>query len=133
MFIDIIRDVEDIPRVQLMIYEQMAEHYENGLPDTLMLNHYELSEMYGHDPRDWDKFMKIDEIARQIELEIASIAEVGARKAIARLQSGRASSADISAAKEVLNASRLIKQRMNQKPIVVITRIPPKEDVNADG
>lgn len=128
MFVDTLRIVEDVPRIKRMIFEQLAEIYENNLPNSLMLNHYELSEEYGYSPKDWDEFTKLEEIARVIELEIATIAEVGARKAIARLQSGHANSADISAAREVLNASKLIKQRVNQAPRIVITRIPAKEN-----
>lgn len=115
-------------RISKTIMMNVAEIYQNNLPDTLYLTHYELAKTFGHSPEDWSNFLKVREVNQLIESEIATIAEIGARQAIARLQSSHASSADISAARELLNSSRLIKQRVNQKPLVFITRIPEKQN-----
>lgn len=117
----------DMPQIRKTILHQMAEHYEVHLPDSLYLSHYALSEMFGFTPKEWSDFLKIKEINMLIESEIAQIAEIGARKALQRLQSGTAASADISAARELLANSRLLKQKTNQKQQFILTRVPPKE------
>lgn len=126
MFTDVIAELEGDQK-QKMFLHRMAKLYEEHLPETLYMNHYQLAETFGFTPREWDEFLKIDEIDRLIELEIVQIAEVGARRALERLQSGHANSADVSAARELLATTRLLKMKNNQRPQVIITRIPPKE------
>lgn len=111
----------------------MANTFDNHLPSSLSMNHYELAENLGYAHQKWKQFLKIKEVERLIESEIASIAEIGARKALENLRSGNASSADISAAREVLASSKLLKQKHNQKPLVIISRIPKKEFVEHDN
>lgn len=126
VFTDVI-DGLDMHQTQKTLMYTMAEHYEINLPDSLYLNHYELSEEYGFTPSLWSQFLKIKEIDRLIEAEIAQIAEIGARDALKRLSSGTALSADIQAAKELLANSKLLKQKVNQRQQIIITRIPHKE------
>lgn len=126
MFVEIVSKME-IDRVRKMLMHQMAQIFENNLPDSLYLNHYELSEEYGFTPSEWNNFLKMKEVDRLVESEIAQIAEIGARHALSNLMKGQANSADIQAAKELLANSRILKQKTNQRPQVVITRIPEKE------
>src|SRR5699024_6935328 len=107
MFLEIIEQLE-INQLQRTVYANMAKVYENHLPDSLYLNHYELAEHFGHSHESWNKFLKIKEVDRLIESEIAQIAEIGARQALQRLQSGNAQSSDIQAAKEILSNSKLL-------------------------
>lgn len=126
MFVDVVRDMNVDGRTKILL-ETMAEEYESGLPKTLSMNHYELSDEYGFTPKQWSDFLKNKEIERLVEMEIVNIAEIGARKALDKLQSGNAASSDVSAAREVLASSKLLKQKNDQKPLVVVTRIPAKE------
>lgn len=128
MFTDIVEQM-DMPQVRKLIFHEMAELYEQGLPDTLYMTHYKLEEEFGFRHEEWSQFLKIREINRLIEAEIAQIAEIGARTALQRLQSGQAQSADIQAARELLANSKLLKQKVTQREQFVITRVPPK-DVN---
>lgn len=131
MFVDIIQGMDlNGPKKTLLV--SMATAYENNLPETLSMNHYELAKELGYSHPEWKEFLKMKEVERLIESEIANIAEIGARRALENLQSGKASSSDIQAAKEVLANSRLLRQKHNQKPLIVITRIPKKGAI-ADG
>lgn len=125
MFIEIVNNIEGDKMSKTFLY-RMAKIYGEYLPDSLYLNHYQLSEEFGFTPMQWNEFLKIKEIDQVIESEIAQIAEIGARHALANLMRGQASSADIQAARELLANSKLLQQKTNQRPQVVLTRIPYK-------
>lgn len=129
MFLEIVRELET-GRVRKTVLHQMASIFESNLPDSLYLNHYQLSTTFGFTHTQWNDFLKIREVNQIVESEIAQIAEIGARYALERLQSGEVSSQDIQAAKELLANSKLLKQKTNQRPQVIITRVPAKEGVD---
>lgn len=131
MFIDIVRNLEMAP-LDKTILHRLAEVYESNLPGSLYLNHYQLSAEYGYPHDKWKQFLKIKEVDRLVMSEIAQITEIAAREAIQRLQSGKASAQDISAAKELLSTSRLLRQKTNQRQKIVITRIPEKVKDHAE-
>ena len=117
----------ELTQIQRTLLAKMAQIFESNLPDSLYLNHYLLAEMYGFSPSEWNSFLKIKEIDRLIQAEISVIAEIGARHALANLQKGYASSADVSAAKELLANSKLLQQNLNQRPQIIITRVGAKK------
>ena len=127
MFTDIVSNLDTLSGIEKTLMMSMAETYERHLPHVLYLNHYELAEHLGFTANQWKDFLKTREIDRAIEVEVANLAEIAARQALQRLQSGEAKSADIQAAKELLANSKLLKQKTEQPTRVVITRIPPKE------
>lgn len=112
--------------MEKIVMMRMAENFQNNLPDVLYLSHYELAEKYGSSPTEWKKFLKIREVDRFIEIEIANLAEVAARSALQKLQSGKYSSADIQAARQLIEKSKLLTQKTDQPTMVVLTRVPPK-------
>lgn len=112
------------------IYMKMADDFETNLPDSLYYTAYDLTDIFYGNIQEWKEFLKIPEVNRFVETEIAEITEVGARKALSNLQSKNVASADISAAKQLLDNSRLLKQKMNQFQQFVVTRIPAKERSN---
>lgn len=128
MFTEIVQSME-LDRLSKTLMTRMAKLYEQHLPDTLYLNHYQLSEEFGFTPQEWNDFLRQPEIDMLIEAEIAQITEIGARHALAALQSGHANSADIQAARELLANSKLLQQKHNQRQQVVIMRIPAMEGV----
>lgn len=128
MFVEIVRQ-KDMDGRTKTILETIAKIYEQHLPDSLSMNHYELAEQFGFTSKQWNLFLKDRDINHMIESEMANIAEIGARKALENLQSGKVASADIQAAKEILANSRILKQKTNQRPQVVLTRIPDKEGI----
>lgn len=128
MFIDIVRDIE-MSGMEKTIMMSMAEAYEDNMPDVMYLNQYELTESFGFTIGQWKKFLKIKEVNRAIEMEMASVMEVSARQALKQMQSGKSTSADITAAKALLENSKLLKQKLDQPTIVVVTRIPAKREV----
>lgn len=131
MFIDIVSEMKG-DRLSKTILYGLAKIYGEQLPESLYMNHYQLSEDFGYTPAQWNNFLKLKEVEQVVEAEIAQIAEIGARKALERLQSGSANSADIQAARELLANSKLLRQKNNQRPQLVITRIPKKEVIQ-DG
>lgn len=122
MFTDVISN-SDLTQAEKIKYHKLAHIYEDNLPDSLYLNHYELSLNFGHSPSLWNQFLKLREIDRLVQSEIAQIAEIGARRALAKLQSGNFASQDVQAAKELLANSKLIQQNTKQYEKVVLTRI----------
>lgn len=132
MFTDIISNIEGLNGMERTMLSSMADIFENNLPDVLYMTHYELEEEFGFTAIQWKRFLKLKEIDRAIEVEVAGIAEIAARQALARLQSGKAASADIQAAKQLLENSKLLKQKVDQPTRVVITRIPAKKAIPDD-
>lgn len=128
MFIEIVRNMESETVSNKLILEGMAKAFEDNLPNTLYLDHYKLADEYGFSAAEWDRFLRIPEVDRMVEREMAQIAEIAARDALKRLSSGKAASADIQAAKELLSNSKLLKQKTNQRPNYIVTRIPEKEE-----
>lgn len=114
-----------ISPIKKSIFLKLAKIYQLNLPDSLYLNPYELTELLpSSTPQDWKSFLAIPEINRFIESEIATIAEAAARKALQNLQDNPTSQ-DISAAKELLQSSRLLKQKLQNKQTVIMTYLPP--------
>lgn len=132
MFRELIAENDTLTRIERTIMNELAGIYEDNLPDTLYMNQYHLSHEFGFTHNEWKNFLRNEEVDRLIEAEIAQIAEIGARSALAALQSGHAQAADISAARELIANSRLLQQKHNQRPQVIITRIPAKEVEIAD-
>ena len=128
MFREIIKEIELENGVERTMFDAVAKIYDDYLPKSLSMNQYELSENFGFEAEQWKKFFKIKEVERAIEVETAGLAEIAARKALERLRSGNAASADIQAAKELLANSKLIKQKTKQPQQVIITRIPEKRE-----
>ena len=129
MLIEIVTDIKT-DQITKTVLHQMASIYQDNLPDSLYLNQYQLAEQFGFTARQWNEFLKVPEVDLFIEQEVAQIAEIGARKALAKLISGDSDSSDIQAAREILSKSKLIQQRSNQKERVIILRIPNKGDAN---
>lgn len=130
MFVETVMKMEIDNRIEKTILTEMARTFEGHLPESLYMNHYQLSETFGYEPKQWRDFLKNKEIERLVEAELGIIAEAAARNALASLQSGKASSSDVQAARELLANSKLLQQKHNQKPIVVVTRIPAKENID---
>lgn len=126
MFIEVAENIDTGNRIKKMLLVRQATVYAENLPESLYMNHYQLSDDFGFTPKEWIDFLKIKEIDRLIEAEIAQIAEIAARRALSNLESGEANSADIQAAKELLANSKLLKQKHNQRPQVILTRIKDK-------
>lgn len=129
MFSEMVSKLEWDSVTEKVIMTEMAKTFEENLPDSLYLNHYQLEKTYGYTANNWKQFLKKREIEMLIESEIAGIAEISARRALQRLEEGGASAPDISAAKELLANSKLLKQKVNTRPQVILTRIPAKQPI----
>lgn len=115
-------------QIQNLIKNKLNQVFYDNLPHSLYLNAYELSKQFGGTADDWKSFMKDPEVSRFIESEIASLAEVAARRALQSLANGSANSADIQAAKELLANSKLLKSKMSQKQNIVLTYLPQRSE-----
>ena len=113
------------------IQEKMKETFENHLPETLYLSHYELAEQFDGTPQMWRDFLKDPENQRFIESELAAITEAAARAALQKLSSGSANSNDIQAIKQLLDKSKLLQEKQNTNQTVILTYIPKKEENHA--
>lgn len=124
---EIINQVEELSATQRVLFSSMADKFYALLPESLYMNQYQLQEEVGSTHEQWNNFLKIREVDRYIQKEIAGMAEIAARKAISQLQSGGASSSDIQAAKQLLETSKLLKQKTGGVQQIVIMHLPPKE------
>lgn len=113
--------------IQNLIKKKLHDTYHENLPNSLYLNAYELASSFGGAVQDWKNYLKDPETQRFVESEVASLAEVAARRALQNLSQGTANSADISAAKELLANSKLLKQKLNQRQHIFISYLPNKE------
>lgn len=102
----------------------MDEVFHKFLPGTLYADHYKLSEMYGHSPQEWRKYLRDNQMF--IDSELAAIAEAEARSALSRLST--AGTHEVSALKAVLEKSQLINNAQKQATKVILLHIPKTED-----
>ena len=101
----------------------LDEKFRDSLPDNLYLNHYELAEKYiKYSAEDWRKF--ISKNRPFIETELAAITEAQSRSALEKLSSGKVSSADVSALRQLLEKSKIINEKLNAKQSVLISFLP---------
>jgi hypothetical protein len=105
----------------------MDEIFKNNLPDVLFMDHYTLSNTFGHTPNEWRQYLKDNE--HFITSETAAIAEANARAALSRLGTG-ASSQEVTAIKALLEKSKLVNDAQKQQQHVLITYMPTKGQEN---
>lgn len=127
MLEEFIMDNQQINNIEKQVFMRMARLYEEGLPETLYMNPYDLEDKYEGSSEQWKKFLRIPEVNRFIEGEIATLTEIAARNSLKQLQSGKASTQDIQAAKELLSSSKLLKSKTQRTQQHVIVRIPAKK------
>jgi len=89
--------------------ERMAVIFDQGMPDTLYMNHYELAGMTGIPPEQWEDFLDLKEIQRFIQSKMAKLAETAARKAIRELE--RRGTESSSGAIKALNEHKAVPSR----------------------
>lgn len=124
---EIIQGIPDLSATQRVLFSSMADKFYQALPESLYMNQYQLQTKIGSTHEQWSQFLKTKEVDRYIQREMASMAEIAARQALANLQSGGASSSDIQAAKQLLETSKLLKIKAGGLQQVVIMHLPPKE------
>lgn len=107
--------------------------FRSELPGNLYLNHYELSDKYPkYTPEDWRNY--VNKSRPFIETELAAITEAQSRSALEKLGSGKVSSSDVSALRQLLEKSKIINEKLNAKQSVLISFLPnPAEPVPDKG
>lgn len=105
----------------------LDEIFKSNLPSVLFMDHYTLSEKFGHQPVEWRQYLKDNE--HFITSETAAIAEANSRAALSRLGAG-ATSQEVTAIKALLEKSKLINDAQKQQQHVMLTFIPSKDQVN---
>lgn len=113
----------EIPTHLRPAYTKMAEVYQEHMPESLYLNYYKLEELTKIPAEQWEDFLDIPEVDRFITHRISKLLEFDAKEALMRLTTDRSLSApDISAIKEVLSSSKLMKQAQEQPTQVVLMK-----------
>lgn len=88
-------------------YTSQEEAFMKNLPDTLYLSHYDLANMYTDwTPDQWRRFLKEKE--RFIMTEVAAMTESSARLALSRLSTGKLTTQEVSAIRQLLERSEQI-------------------------
>lgn len=105
-----------------MTNPSQEELFRQGLPSSLYKNHYDLAEGTSYSPDEWRQFLQKNR--NFIDVELAAITEVKARAALERLGTGKASSAEVSGLRQILDKSKVINEKMNAKQHVLITFLP---------
>lgn len=101
----------------------MEEIFNEELPDSLYMNHYDLHEHYPHHSAEaWRRFLKEND--RFIMQEVAAITEANARSALKHLASGNIKQGDGAAIKQLLDRSEQINQATKDKTVYMTTYLP---------
>ena len=132
----IIMEMEDLPYDQRQVYMLLADIFDQGMPNTLYLDYYELANgttIYQHgDPRNyegnegttpemWERFLDLPEIYRYKRGKIGKLGQYDAEKAMQSLK-GRS---DVNAIKEILKAAKMMADGQ-QREKVILTYVKPK-------
>jgi hypothetical protein len=119
---EIIQDLELSPHIK-QVYQHMANLFQQNMPDALYLNYYKLEELTGIHFAQWEDFLDIPEIDRYINSKIQKLIEFDAKAALKSLaQDKTLSSQEITALKEVLTKSKLMKANQQQQQQVILMR-----------
>lgn len=110
----------------------MEEIFNEELPDSLYMNHYDLHEAFPHHSAEaWRRYLKEND--RFIMQETAAITEANARAALKQLSSGNIKQGDGAAIKQLLDRSEQINQSVKDKTVYMTTYLPdpaaPKQHV----
>ena len=96
-----------------------------NLPDSLYLNHYELADKYGGEPNYWRRYL--NENQQFIALELATISEAQARKALQTL-GGDNTAQQVAGLKEIIKTSKLLSEKTQNKQTYVLLNQPAEID-----
>jgi hypothetical protein len=121
---------ERLSDLEMDVYSMHLDIFIEKLPNSLYLSPYELEKTFGGNQAVWRKLFQFKGIKRAIEIEIATITEYAARKALNQLASGAGNltAADISAIKSLLDQASTLKASTVQKEKVIVHYIPPREE-----
>ena len=110
--------------------ERMAIIFDQGMPDTLYMNHYELAEKTGIPSERWEEFLDLKEIQRFIQSKTAKLAEVAARKAIRELErrGSETTSGAIKALNDIIEKSKILQQANRRTKQIVFSYMPPRQE-----
>ena len=101
----------------------MEQIFNDLLPDSLYMNHYELFRDYSHHSAEsWRRFLKEND--RFILQEVAAITEANARSALKKLAKGDLKQGDATAINSLLNRSEQINLAVKDKTSYVMTFMP---------
>lgn len=101
----------------------MEEIFQEQLPDSLYMNHYDLYEAFPeHSAESWRRYLKEND--RFILQETAAITEANARAALKHLASGNLKQGDATAIKHLLDRSEQINQSTKDKTVYMTTYLP---------
>lgn len=114
-----------------MILEKLQEIFEENIPETLYMHPTELRARFGGSLKLWESFLNKSEVQTMIEVQMAKFLEIESRKALQKFSQGGINSQEISGLREILNNSKLLQERANVRPTVIMTYLPKKERENA--
>lgn len=128
--IDIVNSL-DLEKSKKELFRYLAERFDDGMPDTLYMNYYELAKVYqGTHPDSWEEFLDTPEINRYVQAKIAKLQEFAALKALKQLEqkSTYDNAGAVAALKEILEKSKLIQQSVKRKQRIVLTYMPERSN-----
>lgn len=129
--VDIIRSMESLSYEQKELFSYLAEQFDKYLPKSLGMNYYELAQAVERTNSDlWEQFLDLPDIYRYRHSKIAKLQEYVAIKTLQELEQKSLSdtAGAVTAAKELLEKSKLIQESTKKKQQIVLTYIPPSED-----
>lgn len=103
--------------------ETQEEKFTKHLPDSLWMNHYELSIHFNeYTPEEWRQFLRDND--KFIMKEVAAITEAEARKSLQKLSTGKLSSQEVTAIKQILDRSEQINKQSQDARTFVTSYMP---------
>lgn len=126
-----------MPRDEKQVMLLLADIFDQDMPDTLYLNHYELAHGHpidqqyektyyegnpGTTPSQWEQFLDLPEIIRYSHSKRVKLMEMSANKAMRSLTNRD----DVNALKTVLEQSKRLNGGQNREKFI-LTYVSPKE------
>ena len=121
----IIEKLDMKPHIK-QVYLKIADTFLEHMPDSLYLDYYQLQELTDIPAHLWEIFLDMPDVQTFIVQKMAKLAEIHARQALQKLSNFKdLSSSDVTALRAMLENSKLISGKANNKPKVVAHFIPP--------
>lgn len=112
-----------------MIHERMQELFKANMPETLYMHPSELAARLGGSAKVWETFLERQDIQILIEVNMARYLEIESRKALQKFTDGGVlNSQELQGLKAILEKSKILQERANIRPTVVLTYMPKVEE-----
>ena len=107
--------------MQQHIKEAFLQKFQSSIPESLYWDFQELATNLGSTPNQWETFLDDPEIKKLIESKLNKYLQIEARKALRKLSTTQLTSQEVTAIRQILENSDLLKQKAETKQHIIVT------------